>query len=207
MFSVRQIATNIDFLVFYVSVMKNTMNPSKDNINSVLVLPRTSAVSYVHEHIIAQMELAADYSDLAYRLSNEPARTKHALVNNDDMARAWQSLGHATDVARSVQPTMYIHNTVCRWFLTSKHREALPADDLGCPSKTDHGAATEGSGEGQTRKIRPFSERRDISSPAQLHSARLKINCGAAPTTHFAVLSKVAINRSHRDPCISGHSI
>ena len=76
--------------------MKNTMNPSKDNINSVLVLPCTSAVSYVHEHIIVQMELTADYSDLAYQLSNEPACTKHALVNNNDMARAWQSLGHAT---------------------------------------------------------------------------------------------------------------
>lgn len=92
------------------------MDPSKDNVNSVLVLPRTSAVSYVREHIIAQMELAADHSDLAYRISNEPARIKHALVNNDDMARAWQSLGHATDVARSVQPMMYIHNTVCTGF-------------------------------------------------------------------------------------------
>ena len=137
LFLVRQIKTNANFLVFYISVVKNTMDPSKDNINAVLVLLHTSAVSYVREHIIAQTGLAADHSDLTYRISNEPARTKHALFDNNDMTRAWQSLGHVTDAARSVQPTMYIYNMVCDWVLISKHREALPVDDLGCPSETN----------------------------------------------------------------------
>lgn len=102
-----------DCQVLHISVLKNTMNPSKDDVDSLIVLPRPSEASYVREHILTQMELPKDHSDLAYRLSNETSRTRHSLSNDNDMYHALLSLERAIESARSIQLSLHVYNTVC----------------------------------------------------------------------------------------------
>lgn len=159
------------------------MNSSKDNVDSVLVLPRTSAASYVRQHVVAHMELSMDHTDLAYRVSNEPARTRRALINNDDMSRALQSLVHATDGARSVQPTMYVYNTVSGPILDLECRETYLPTSKAAPQKLTKAQRQKQAAKAERAKSGRLAK--EEISQAQLNALRTlenKLRCSAHHT-------------------------